>query len=120
MTRIQPYPDHLTTKDLCTLAGITYRQADYWCRLGWLHADNPEPGSGHTRRHPWSEARVAHALGQLMGAGCTQGHVAACTIRALPDCWHAPVLLDGQGHLTDDLDRARWVVQPHPELSAAA
>jgi DNA-binding transcriptional MerR regulator len=28
----------------------TYRQLDHWVRKGYLHPENPEPGSGSVRR----------------------------------------------------------------------
>jgi len=112
-------PPTLTTRQLCDLAGITYRQADYWCRQGYLLTCGPtEPGSGHHRRHPASELRVARGLQQLLAAGCRQPADAADTLRDLPDSWHGPVLLTARGRATADLADARWVVQAEP-LAAA-
>ena len=58
-------------------AGIAYRQADYWCRQGYIHASwfnrNGEPrehaGSGTNRWLTPFEARVLHTMGRLVRAG---------------------------------------------------
>ncbi len=109
----------LTTRELCDLTGITYRQADYWVRQGYLLADCPEPGSGHRRTHAVGELRVADALRQVLGAGCRAGGNVAVTVRRLPLGWPVPVLLDGEGHQVADLEDARYVVQPLVDLAAA-
>lgn len=118
MSDTAPDPNRVTTRQLCELASISYRQADYWCRMGYLVASDPR-GSGSRRTHPRSEVVVADGLRQLIGAGCLVGAQAAATLRELPAGWQAPVLLDELGYWTDDLDLARWVVQPHPELVGA-
>jgi hypothetical protein len=110
--------DRVTTRQLCEAAGISYRQADYWCRMGYLLASEPG-GSGTRRTHPRSELMVADGLRQVIGAGCLVGGAVADTLRDLPPGWTDPVLLDEQGRYTDDLDVARWVVQPHPDLVGA-
>jgi DNA-binding transcriptional MerR regulator len=46
--------------------GMTYRQLDYWTRIGLLFPENgPTPGSGHGRQ--WSEAElwIARRMGEL-------------------------------------------------------
>jgi len=108
-------PDDISTRELCDLTGITYRQADYWIRQGYLRCLNPGQGSGTRRRHPRREAEVAWGLAQLLSSGCTVGAQVADSLRSLPPGWHGNVLFDAMGVLTDDLDVARWVVQPGPE-----
>jgi hypothetical protein len=49
--------------------GITYRQVDYWTRLGWLKPENPVAGSGVSRRWPAFEVEVARRMGRLAAAG---------------------------------------------------
>lgn len=47
----------LSSADVCRLAGVTYRQLDYWHRMG-LYPDQPRPrGSGIART--WSPRHVA-------------------------------------------------------------
>jgi hypothetical protein len=108
----------VTTRQLAELAGITYRQADYWCRRGFLLHSDPQ-GSGSRRTHPTSEVMVADALRQVVGAGCLVGAQVADTVRDLPPGWGLPIYLDDDGCYTDDIEVARWVVQPHPELLPA-
>lgn len=102
----------VTTKTLIRLSGVSYRQADYWTRCGYLqHLDFA--GSGYVRRHPASEVAVAAGLRQLLDAGAKGGAVAeaAVQLRGLPAGYSGPVLLDRDGRRTDDLRAARWVVQ---------
>jgi hypothetical protein len=90
---------------LCALAGITYRQLDYWLRLGILPHPNPCPGSGSQRRFTVRHVQLAWLLGQLAIAGTT---------RTLPDVhalahvesWTGLVLLTDRGvrHVADPLD----------------
>lgn len=44
----------LSTAQLCRVAGITERQADYWWRKGWL-IPSVHVSSGSGRAHRWSE-----------------------------------------------------------------
>jgi hypothetical protein len=56
-------PDcHLTTAELCDQAGISYRMADHWCRTGYLHSVEPQPGSGYVRSFPISELAAARLV----------------------------------------------------------
>ena len=52
-------------------AHLTYRRVDYWTRLGYLRVlgDEPNPGSGFTRRWPISEYRIACRMAKLIDAG---------------------------------------------------
>ncbi|MEV6897496.1 MerR family transcriptional regulator [Amycolatopsis sp. NPDC051372] len=49
------------------LAGVTYRQADYWCRKGFIVA--PSLGSGNHRELSSDEAAVLHTMARLVAAG---------------------------------------------------
>jgi MerR-like DNA binding protein len=50
-------------------AGITYRQLDYWARMGYLRPSQPAPGSGNWRRWSADERRVAVTMARLVSAG---------------------------------------------------
>jgi hypothetical protein len=75
--------------------GLTYRQIDYAATKGWLRSlDDGNPGSGHARRFPWSEIRVAKVMVQLtdLGVGAAKaaelaraGAVGAAELRRLAD-----------------------------------
>lgn len=57
-----------TAQDVCAVAGITYRQLDYWTRTGHLHA-SADSGAGYDRLWPAGEIRVARATKALLDAG---------------------------------------------------
>ncbi len=50
--------DTYTSHEVARLAGITYRQLDYWCRVGMIPGQPSLStiGSGHRRR--WSEGQL--------------------------------------------------------------
>jgi hypothetical protein len=61
----------VTTFDLCQAADITFRQADYWTRTGYLH-EHPRPadaGSGIPRYFPTTQVPLARLAGRLVDAG---------------------------------------------------
>lgn len=66
----QDVPDgYVTGADLVDLAGITYRQLDYWCRTGYLHPVDATPGSGHLRLFPTVELALAGLVRRLLADG---------------------------------------------------
>ena len=86
----------VSTVELLRLAGITYRQADYWTRLGFLRAwPEGTPGSGQARAYSPHELRVAVVLGALVQAGVdvSAAHAAARAAVIHGDEWHT--VLDG-------------------------
>jgi hypothetical protein len=91
---------NLTSREVCNAAGITYRNLDYWTRVGYIKADFatasgvtltaeqldalPEawrtastPGSGEKRFYTRFEADVADRIGVLV----RNGIVLACAAR---------------------------------------
>lgn len=56
-----------TTADVMRLAHITYRQADYWVRVGWLRV--PAVGSGQHRDWSLDEVAVACRMGAFVEVG---------------------------------------------------
>lgn len=54
---------------VCALAGVTYRQIDYWCRTGLLRPPVAARGSGSQRLFDVREAQVAWTLGRLSSLG---------------------------------------------------
>jgi len=66
-------PHTFTAREVFSLAGITYRQLDYWTRAGYLGdcrtAGDQCPGTGHQRAYTADElARVAQ-IACLIRAG---------------------------------------------------
>ena len=63
--------------DAVRLAGITYRQLDYWTRQGWLCPGVNFQGSGSNREWPPGEIEIARRMGLLVAAGFRPEHAAA-------------------------------------------
>jgi hypothetical protein len=75
--------------------GITYRQLDYWCRIGLLHPGRQIPdhqGSGSARTWTATELEVARAMGKLTAAGLPP-RAAERVARAGSPCEIAPGVL---------------------------
>lgn len=51
--------------------GLTYRQLDYWTRRGYLKAEDPTPGSGHSRTWLEDEQVIAARMLRLISCGFT-------------------------------------------------
>lgn len=52
----------LSTPNVCDVAGASYRQLDYWARIGLLVPDTPARGSGSQRRYTLRQAMAARAV----------------------------------------------------------
>lgn len=52
----------LTSRQVADLVGATYRQLDYWSKLGVLQPDGEGGGSGSRRSWPATEIRIAKVL----------------------------------------------------------
>jgi hypothetical protein len=84
----------VSSTGLVRLSGLTYRQVDYWARVGVLLPDGePTPGSGVQRVYTAAGVARARALGRLVGLGMPVGLAAH--------------LVD---HRTDDADGG-WVAR---------
>lgn len=59
--------DPLSSRQVCRLTGVSYRQLDYWQRVGLISASVSEArGSGTQRRWSEDDVRRVHVLKQLM------------------------------------------------------
>lgn len=45
-----------SSRQICRLAGVSYRQLDYWCRTGLIPGMEGSPGSGS--RRIWDEDQL--------------------------------------------------------------
>ena len=72
----QPARHAITAPDAFRLAGITYRQLDYWARRGWV-APSIEAGTGRPGRRLYSPDDVLRlaALGHLGRSGADVGQL---------------------------------------------
>jgi len=70
----QPLLREISAVDAFHLAGITYRQLDYWARRGWV-TPSIEAGTGRPGRRLYSPNDVLHlaALGHLGRSGADVG-----------------------------------------------
>ncbi len=57
--------------DVAAQAGITYRQADHWCRRGFVRTTPIDGGSGRPRHLEPAEQTVLHTMARLVHAGLT-------------------------------------------------
>ena len=74
---ITPAARHaISAPDAAQLAGITYRQLDYWARRGWI-APSIEAGTGRPGRRLYSSLDVVRlaALGHLGRSGADVGQL---------------------------------------------
>lgn len=94
--------------DVAADAGITYRQADYWARCGYINA--PARGSGYPRIIDDHESAVLNTMARLVNAGIEaslaarfarshveQGHAAAGVTYTLADGIYLIVIPPGSG-----------------------
>lgn len=67
--------------------GATYRQIDYWTRVGYLEPEAGTPGSGYSRRWSERDRRMAYLIVRLSLLGIEVPKAAA----------YARSLLDNEG-----------------------
>lgn len=96
-----------STREACDLAGISYRQADYWARIGLIEPEAPANGSGSRRRWNRHQVLMLAALAQV-GSHVLPGRLGQL-VAVLTDCdtdaWRTRVLLvdrDGAVWLPDE------------------
>lgn len=93
-----------STRVMCRMAGVTYRQADYWCRALVIEPEGNDRGSGIYRRWTYEQVRVmaflreVAALAAPSGAKCGKIALLAQVAQQLAD---DPTLLDQPGLYVD-------------------
>ncbi len=107
LERIDTRPTEYSTQELIERAGISYRQADYWCRSGIISPSIRNcDGSGTQRVWSAVDVKIASLLGQLSAAGYTRLRDVGVELDSLRDSladfvgW-AVVSTDGSVHLVD-------------------
>lgn len=112
---------HFGSDDLCDIAGISYRQLDYWVRLGLIETVGAAaPGSGGIRRYLRREARVVTVVARLRELGATEKtlrHVAPMLRAMTTEEWHGDLLVSADGEIcparasnTMTFGEACWIV----------
>jgi hypothetical protein len=64
-------------------AGITYRQLDWWCRQGYLHA--PSGGPGYRRTIPGQEVDVLLLMARMLRGGVVHVEAARLARRSVTE-----------------------------------
>ncbi|QOR55427.1 MAG: hypothetical protein SHS37scaffold145_78 [Phage 71_18] len=121
-----------TTKNLCELAGVTYRQADYWARNGVLVPTLvPAVGQGSQRLYNATDVVIAYMLGQLSAQRCSRPALTAVVnvLRRDPEAWDAVLLVTEPGGVIVTTTPAAalaelglvacWLVNPAAALARA-
>jgi len=75
--------------DLAAL-GLTYRRLDMWTRVGHVHCENPDPGSGVPRTWSGAELEIARRMVVLTAAGLELAAAAAFARGGWPEGEIAP------------------------------
>lgn len=104
------------TPDACRLAGVTYRQADYYQRTGLVRPTVPARGSGSASGWSIHDVMLLSLTGKLITMGCDKGRVMPAVDRMAnvdPRKWRGllAVTLDGMAFLTSAvMGEDAWVV----------
>lgn len=88
-----------TSAEVCQMAGLSYRQLDYWYRRNLLRPVRSRPGTGHA--HVWTEVEAVKAceFARMLNAGLTwskatelltSGNTATLTVAPLPEVLPEP------------------------------
>lgn len=99
-----------STRRAAEIAGLSYRQMDYWDRTGVVHPSlGSARGSGSRRRYSWMDVAKLMAASELRDAGMSLERVRRA-MAALEDLGEVPPYLWVQGGLVgaggwDDLVR---------------
>jgi hypothetical protein len=87
----------LTSEQVCTLAGITYRQLDHWLRRGYVDCDRADlgvpVGTGNPRRYTPEQTHRIRLVASLVHAGLSVPRAADLINRHLSghDTFTAPL-----------------------------
>ena len=97
--------ESLSSLEICELAGISFRQLDYWDRAGILSPMSPAQGSGSRRRYGADQARLAWSVRKLMAldAGAEVAAKAAAQLESHPERFGYTVVVTKEGELLEPM-----------------
>lgn len=100
MNRLDTRP--ITSDDVCDAVGCTYRQLDYWIRLGLVEClgNTARNGSGSQRAYSHREVRVISVIARLYELGATQhvvSNVAPIVRSFTAEEWHGSIVVRRSG-----------------------
>lgn len=100
-----------STKVTAKLAGATYRQVDYWCRIGVLSPVNRAAGSGNVRRFTIDEICVVAVIAELSRLGATgeTWSTVAAWLSMPAEMWPDVVCVTLDGEISTGL-RTGWLL----------
>lgn len=108
--------------EVCRIAGISYRQLDYWTRCGVLLPPMAANGSGTQRAYSELELNVACVCAQLakVGAGIAVMAEVSCTLRFMWEMEevHGLAYVDPAGTVTDEPTAACWCIDLDAALAS--
>lgn len=93
----------VSAPQVCAITGVSYRQLDYWCRLGVITPAVPAVGCGTQRAFDVAQIPVLRCLGQLAasGAGADQLRSAFEALEALPpNEWRGHLYVSPSGRVS--------------------
>lgn len=84
-----PKPQTFRSTEAADLAGISFRQLDYWARLGIVVPSITDgAGSGNRRRYSAQDVRILRAVGALSALGAQASQLGPVVARlGLIACW---------------------------------
>lgn len=96
----------LSARDAAELAGITYRQLDYWDRIGIIGPSIAEArGSGSRRRYSLQDVRVLACLAQLCQLGAPISQLGELVAElGLVQSWSGPLYVSRSGMVGRSLE----------------
>lgn len=100
-----------STRAAGQIAGATYRQVDYWCRIGALSPLNNGAGSGTVRSFTIDEVCVVAVLAELsrLGATADTWSIVAAWLSMPAELWPDVVCVTVDGEIVTGL-RTGWLL----------
>lgn len=97
----------MTSLATVDIPGVSYRQLDFWVRQGYVHPDNPAPGSGRSRILTDEEIRVVTLMARLVNGAGFQAMAAAEHARTLlrQSVYGSPMRLELAPGITLEVDQ---------------
>lgn len=95
-------PDELlTSPEVCRLAGVTYRQLDYWTRAGVVTPTREASGTGSVRGWSIEDAALVAVCGSLSKLNAEQALMRKVVeaLRVFPELWSGKVLITPDGRI---------------------
>lgn len=100
--------------DVLLKTGVTYRQFDYWCRVGWVVLEgSPEPGSGRYRNITPVVTAQLMVMKELVDFGMSP-RVAALAAERVRVMWWAGTLRDNLQLVLHRNAEGEWLVLTLP------